>query len=57
MTVLCAVLLLCANQNAKIKGDAAIAMLSVRLPGRMCTSVSLRTKRRIEEWKDSHGNA
>lgn len=29
VTVLCAVLLLCANQNAKIKGDAAIAMLSV----------------------------
>ena len=29
VTVLCAVLLLCANQNARIKGDAAIAMLSV----------------------------
>lgn len=29
MTVLCAVLLLRAGQNAKIKGDAAIAMLSV----------------------------
>ena len=27
--VVCAVILLCANQNAKIKGDAAIAMLSV----------------------------
>lgn len=29
ITVLCAILLLCAGQNAKIKGDAAIAMLSV----------------------------
>ena len=29
VTVVCAVILLCANQNAKIKGDAAIAMLSV----------------------------
>ncbi len=29
ITVLCAVLLLCANQSRKIKGDAAIAMLSV----------------------------
>ena len=29
VTVLCAVILLCANQSAKIKGDAAIAMLSV----------------------------
>ena len=29
VTVLCAVLLLCANQNAKIKGDAAIAMLAL----------------------------
>lgn len=29
ITVLCAILLLCAGQNTKIKGDAAIAMLSV----------------------------
>ena len=29
VTVACAVILLCANQSAKIKGDAAIAMLSV----------------------------
>ena len=29
VTVVCAMILLCANQNAKIKGDAAIAMLSV----------------------------
>lgn len=29
ITVACAVILLCANQSAKIKGDAAIAMLSV----------------------------
>lgn len=29
VTVVCAVLLLCASQSAKIKGDAAIAMLSV----------------------------
>lgn len=29
ITVLCTILLLCAGQNAKIKGDAAIAMLSV----------------------------
>lgn len=29
VTVVCAVILLCANQSAKIKGDAAIAMLSV----------------------------
>ena len=29
VTVVCAVILLCANQNAKIKGDASIAMLSV----------------------------
>lgn len=29
VTVICAVLLLCANQSRKIKGDAAIAMLSV----------------------------
>lgn len=29
ITVICAVLLLCANQSRKIKGDAAIAMLSV----------------------------
>lgn len=29
VTVVCAVILLCTNQNAKIKGDAAIAMLSV----------------------------
>lgn len=29
ITVLCAILLLCAGQNAKIKGDTAIAMLSV----------------------------
>ena len=29
VTVVCAVILLCANQTAKIKGDAAIAMLSV----------------------------
>ena len=29
VTVACAVILLCANQRAKIKGDAAIAMLSV----------------------------
>lgn len=29
VTVVCAVILLCANQNAKIKGDATIAMLSV----------------------------
>lgn len=29
ITVLCAILLLCAGQNAKIKGDAATAMLSV----------------------------
>lgn len=29
VTVACAVILLCANQSAKIKGDAAVAMLSV----------------------------
>lgn len=29
VTMACAVILLCANQSAKIKGDAAIAMLSV----------------------------
>ncbi len=29
VTVVCAVLLLCAGQNSKIKGDAAIAMISV----------------------------
>lgn len=29
VTILCAILLLCAGQNAKIKGDAAIAMISV----------------------------
>lgn len=29
VTVLCAVLLLCTGQNTKIKGDAAVAMLSV----------------------------
>ena len=29
ITVLCAILLLCTGQNAKIKGDAAIAMISV----------------------------
>lgn len=29
ITVACAMILLCANQSAKIKGDAAIAMLSV----------------------------
>jgi zinc transport system permease protein len=29
VTVICAILLLCARQNAKIKGDAAIAMISV----------------------------
>ena len=29
ITMACAVILLCANQSAKIKGDAAIAMLSV----------------------------
>lgn len=29
VTIVCAVLLLCMNQSAKIKGDAAIAMLSV----------------------------
>ncbi len=29
VTIVCAILLLCMNQSAKIKGDAAIAMLSV----------------------------
>lgn len=29
VTIVCAIILLCASQNAKIKGDAAIAMLSV----------------------------
>lgn len=29
ITILCAILLLCAGQNAKIKGDAAVAMISV----------------------------
>ncbi|MBQ9538506.1 MAG: metal ABC transporter permease [Treponema sp.] len=29
VTVVCAILLLCAGQNSKIKGDAAIAMISV----------------------------
>ena len=29
ITVLCAILLLCTGQNAKIKGDAAVAMISV----------------------------
>ncbi|MCD7959293.1 MAG: metal ABC transporter permease [Ruminococcus sp.] len=29
VTIICAVLLLCAGQSAKVKGDAAIAMLSV----------------------------
>ena len=29
VTILCAVLILCAGQNAKIRGDAAIALLSV----------------------------
>ncbi len=29
VTVLCAILLLCTGQNAKVKGDAAVAMISV----------------------------
>lgn len=29
ITILCAILLLCTGQNAKIKGDAAVAMISV----------------------------
>ena len=29
VTILCAVLLLCSGQRAKIKGDAAVAMISV----------------------------
>lgn len=29
VTIICAIILLCANQNAKIKGDSAVAMISV----------------------------
>lgn len=37
VTIACAILLLCAGEKTKIKGDAAVAMLSVaRLPWDIC---------------------